>query len=333
MTAGAGDLDRHLESFRNDVDNLRRELAKRLVGRQEAVDRVLAALLSGGHVLLEGLPGSGKTYLARTLADVMDITFRRIQCTPDLMPTDIIGTYVIMETPQGRRTFEFHKGPLFGNVVLVDQVNRAMPKTQSAMLEAMDEEAISVSTESFPLPRPFLMIATQNPGDFEGTYLLPAAQLDRFFFKIALPPFSPEQTDQVLERAVSSEKVPARKVVDCHRLVEMGEAVRKAAVPPEVRRWAAALIQATQPSSPQAPELVRRYVRCGSGVRGAIAMVSGGKALAMLEGRTRATAADLRGLAHAALAHRLVLSFEGQADGVQPEAIVDAVLAAVPAPA
>ena len=202
MTDSNKEVEQACRDFRSDFETLRNEIGKVIVGQQEVIEGVLTAMVAGGHVLLEGLPGMGKTVLARALGKVVDLTFQRIQCTPDLMPTDVIGTYVIMETPQGRRTFEFQKGPLFANIVLADQINRTTPKTQSALLEAMDEESITVSTEQFDLPQPYLVIATQNPLELEGTYPLPEAQIDRFLYKLVVRPPSVEEIEHEYDVSV-----------------------------------------------------------------------------------------------------------------------------------
>jgi MoxR-like ATPase len=281
-------------------------------------------------VLLEGLPGTGKTLLARSLADAVDLTFQRIQCTADLMPADIIGTYVVMETPQGRRTFEFHKGPLFANLVLADHVNRATPKTQSALIQAMEEEAITVSTESFPLPRPYLLIATQNPLEMEGTFPLPEAQVDRFLLKLTLSPPTADQIEAILQRTTEPHAVSRRKVVDAQRVLAMGQIVRQVPVPSEVRRWAVALVAASQPQAQQAPPLVRQYVRYGSGPRGAQALVLAAKVRAVVAGRSEVAREDIQAAVLPSLRHRLVLNEEGVADNVSADAVLAQILQTLP---
>ena len=325
----ASEMEQKLASFREDFNALRHEVGKRIVGQGEAVDLVLTALVAGGHVLIEGLPGLGKTELARTLAAVIDASFQRIQCTSDLMPADVIGTYVIMETPQGRRTFEFQKGPLFANLVLIDQVNRAMPRTQSALLEAMDEQAITVATETFHLPEPYCIIATQNPLDLEGTYPLPPAQVDRFLLKVLLSPPDVQQLERILEMTSDAASVKLRAVVDGRRILEMGQLVRQVPLAAEIRRQAVAIVAASGPENPQAPASVRRYVRYGASPRGAQALVLTAKVRAILDGRFHVSVDDLRAAAHAALRHRLTLNYEGQADEVRSDTLIAEILGSV----
>lgn len=331
MTNDQG-LEQQLEDFRADFLALEEEVSKVVVGEEQTIALALTALVTGGHVLLEGLPGMGKTLLVRTLASALDLSFYRVQCTPDLMPTDLIGTYVITETPQGRRTFEFQKGPLFANMVLADQINRTPPKTQAALLEAMEEGAVSVSTETFRLPRPWLVVATQNPLEMEGTFPLPEAQLDRFFFKLLVRAPSCAQMEQILQRTTEPEQPKARKIVDGPRMIEMSELARHIPIADPIRRWAISVAAATHPENDRAPEAVRRLVRYGASPRGAQAMVLGAKVRAVLSGRAYVSCADLRAVAHAALRHRLILNFEGQAENVAPDQLIDGILQAIPEP-
>jgi MoxR-like ATPase len=249
------------------------------------------------------------------------------------MPADVIGTYVVMETPQGRRTFEFQKGPLFANLVLADQVNRTTPKTQSALLEAMDEETITVSTETFRLPRPYLLLATQNPLEMEGVYPLPEAQVDRFLFKLSMARPSAEEMEEILKRAADAEKIDPRPVVDAARIEEMGNVARGVPVADAIRRWAIAVVDATHPDSPSAPEAVRDYVQFGAGPRGAIALLTGAKVRAILDGRFHVAREDIAAAALPALRHRLVLGFRGHAEDVSADDLVTAVLESLPGPA
>ncbi len=324
------ELEQQFEGFRTDFESLRREIGKSFVGQSEVVDGVLTALVVGGHVLLEGLPGMGKTSLAHTLADVLDISFQRIQCTPDLMSADIIGTYVIMETPEGRRTFEFQRGPLFSNIVLADQISRAMPKTQSALLEAMDDTTVTVSTETFELPLPYFVIATQNPLELEGTFPLPEAQLDRFLFKLTMARPTPEEMETILDRTTESEAVIVQPVIDGPRILEMGELVRHVKIGAELRRRAIRLVASTDPSDPAAPEQVKRYVAHGAGPRGAQALILAAKTQALLAGRTEVASADVARVSAMALRHRIALNFDGQAEGIAPDSLLRQVASQVP---
>jgi len=319
----SAELDQKLEAFRADYERLRREIGKAIVGQETVIDGVLTALIVGGHVLLEGLPGMGKTELAQTLADVVEVTFQRIQCTPDLMSADIIGTYVIMETPQGRRTFEFQRGPLFANIVLADQISRATPKTQSALLEAMDDTAITVSTETFDLPLPYFVIATQNPLEMEGTFPLPEAQLDRFLFKLTMERPTAAQVEQILDRTTEAEAVIVQPVVDGQRLLEMGEVVRTVGIDSDLRRRAIALAMASDPSDASAPEPVKQYVQHGAGPRGAQALILAAKTRAIMAGRSAVTADDIRQVLAMSLRHRIALNYEGQAEGVSTDTLLE----------
>ena len=314
------------DGFREDFDAVRREIGKVVVGQPKAVDGVLAALFAGGHVLLEGPPGVGKTVLATTLAEVVGLPSVRLQFTPDLMPADIVGTYVVMETAQGRRTFEFHQGPLFSHVVLADHINRGTPKTQSALLEAMESPTVSVASEKFELPQPFFVVATQNPQDTEGTFPLPEPELDRFLFKVLMAPPSAAELEQILERTTGAARPMVQPVVDGRRVLEMQAMVRRLPVAQEAKRLAISLAAATHPQAKGASDAWRRYVRYGCSPRGAQAMILGAKVRAMAEGRDQASAADVGCVAHAALRHRLILGFEGQAEEVEPDRLIDDLL-------
>ena len=278
-----------LGGFQRDFDALRTEIARVVVGQAEVVENVLIAAIAGGHVVLEGVPGLGKTLLVHTLAEVLDLSFHRIQFTPDLMPSDLIGTYVVMENQQGRRVFEFQQGPLFANLILADQINRGLPKTQSALLQAMEGEAMSVAHETFRLPQPFFVMATQNPLEMEGTFPLPEPQVDRFFFKLLVPPPDAAAIDQILERTTEAEPPQLKAVCDGKRLLEMRRLARVVNLPPELRKLAVLLVMATQPDCPQAPESVKRLVRYGSSPRGAQAIVLAAKIRAAAAARDQVT--------------------------------------------
>ncbi len=319
-------LGQQLAGFQRDFDAMRTEVGKIIVGHQAVVNGVLTALVNGGHVLLEGVPGIGKTALIESLADVLQLTFQRIQFTPDLMPSDLIGTYVVMENQQGRRTFEFQKGPIFSHLVLADQINRGVPKTQSALLEAMEGDTVSVSNETIQIPQPFFVMATQNPLDMEGTFPLPEPELDRFQFKLLLSPPSEDEIEEILRRTTEGEPPVAARVVDGNRLLEMREIAQQVAIDANLRRQAVLLVAATHPRHPQAPEEVRQLVRYGSSPRGAQALVLGAKVRAAAAGRAEVSLDDLRAVAPAALRHRILLNFEGQAEEIAADTLVDRVM-------
>ncbi|NNE74068.1 MAG: AAA family ATPase [Acidimicrobiales bacterium] len=308
------------------------EIGKVIVGQTDLVRVVLTAMLCEGHVLLEGVPGLGKTQLLKTLSDIVDLEFSRIQFTPDLMPADVLGTQVLHEGDAGHREFQFRPGPVFGNLVLADEVNRATPKTQSAMLEAMQERAVTVAGETRPLPRPFLVMATQNPLEMEGTYLLPEAQLDRFMLK-ALVPFPPaEDLVAIVERTTGTTEVDLSVQADGATLTRMIALTRQVPVADHLVRHAVDLVAGTHPTHETAPEPVRKYVRFGASPRGAQAIILAAKATALINGRPNVSMSDIRAMAVPALRHRMVLGYEATADGMSADAIVAALLTAIPEP-
>jgi MoxR-like ATPase len=304
------------------------EIAKVIVGHEAVVEEVLLAMLSGGHVLLEGVPGLGKTLLVRTISRTMQIEFSRIQFTPDLMPADIVGTNIVVEDPGGGRRFEFQRGPVFGNVILADEINRATPKTQSALLEAMQEHRVSVARTTHALPEPFFVLATQNPIEMEGTYPLPEAQVDRFLFKTLVETSTVGELLEILDRTTGATEPEAEAVVSGAEVLAMMAAVRGVAVAPHVRDAVCRLVLGTHPDSDEAPDSVRRYVRYGSSPRGAQAITLAAKAHALAEGRGGVALTDVRRVAMPALRHRLILNFEGEAEGVRPESLIADVLEA-----
>ncbi|HET6879018.1 MAG TPA: MoxR family ATPase [Pirellulales bacterium] len=318
-----------LDRFRQDFAALRREIGKVIVGHEEIVDGTLTALVAGGHVLLEGVPGLGKTLLVRTLADALHLKFQRVQFTPDLMPADLIGTNVVLETPEGGKRFEFQKGPLFANIVLADEINRATPKTQSALLEAMQEHSVTVAGETHKLPEPFFVLATQNPLEMEGTYPLPEAQLDRFHSKLLVRFPTSSEIETILDRTTEAASPRAEPVLDGPRILEMQQLARRIPIADEVRRWGIAAVLATHPENDEAAPLTRRFVRYGSSPRGAQSMILAAKIRAIMDHRYHVARDDLRAVAPAVLRHRLILNFEGQAEGVQPDAVVEDVLESV----
>jgi MoxR-like ATPase len=320
------------ERYAAVAEAIESEVGRVIVGQHELVRSVLTCLLAEGHALLEGIPGVGKTMLLKTLSQVVDLPFSRIQFTPDLMPADIVGTQVLEEDEHGRRAFRFRPGPVFASFLLADEVNRATPKTQSALLEAMQERAVTAGGATRPLPRPFLVMATQNPLEMEGTYPLPEAQLDRFLLKALVPFPSPDELVTVLERTTGTVADQPRQAADAATLVAMMDLTRQVPIASHVLRHAVDLVVATQPSSPLAPAGVQRYVRFGASPRGAQALVLAGKVRALLDGRPNVAIDDVREAAPAALRHRLVVGYEAIADGVSPDALITELLAGVALP-
>jgi MoxR-like ATPase len=317
------------EQFRETAARIEAEIGKYIVGQEEVVRHTLICLVAGGHVLLEGVPGLGKTMLVRTLARVLDLKFARIQFTPDLMPADIVGTDILEEAEGGRREFRFQPGPVFTNLLLADEINRATPKTQSALLEAMQERTVTVANRSYPLEPPFLVLATQNPIEMEGTYPLPEAQLDRFLFKVNIGFPASDDLVEILNRTTGEAEPEVEVVADGAAVLAMGALARQVPAASNVADYAARLTIATHPEDGTAPDLVRQYVRYGSSPRGAQALILGGKVTALLAGRYNVAYEDLRAVAPAALRHRVLLNFEGQAEGINTDDVVQEVVQAV----
>jgi len=310
---------------------LRRRLFERIVGHAEAVDLVLTALFAGGHALLEGVPGIGKTLLVRTLADAIDATFQRIQFTPDLMPADVTGTTILYEAPGGAREFRFHRGPIFANVLLADEINRATPKTQAAMLEAMEERQVTSGGETRPLGPPFLVLATQNPIEMEGTYPLPEAQLDRFLYRIDIGSPTQAELSEIIDRATKGAPPPrGAPVTNAAEVASLVALTREVVITSDIRALVARIVLATQPTNREAPESVRRFLRYGASPRGALAIALGLQARALMEGRAHAERSDLPALLKPALRHRIALNFEGEAEGLTPDRILDDVSKSIP---
>jgi MoxR-like ATPase len=321
----------HIDVFRERFIRITKEVSKRIVGHEDIVANTVTSLLSGGHVLLEGIPGVGKTSLVHTLADVLHLKFSRIQFTPDLMPADIVGTNIVQEHAHGGGTFfEFQQGPIFANVVLADEINRATPKTQSALLEAMQDVSVTVGRTTYQLEQPFLVLATQNPLEMEGTYPLPEAQLDRFFFKLKVM-YPPEDAmHQIIDRTTQTIDATVNRVADGPEILEMRHVARSVPIARPVQAYAIRLTLGSHPESPYATPLVKRYVRYGASPRAAQALVLAGKIQALIRGQAFVSVEDIRAVALPALRHRVLLNFEGEAEQVNPDTIVGELIAGTP---
>jgi MoxR-like ATPase len=301
-----------------------------MVGQDSIVEGTLNAIFAGGHVLLEGVPGLGKTLLVRTLGEVLDLSFSRVQFTPDLMPADILGTNLVMDSPDGRRQFQFQKGPIFAHLVLADEINRATPKTQSAMLEAMQERQVTAGGEVRPLPQPFFVLATQNPIDQEGTYPLPEAQLDRFFFKLIVGYPTAEELTEVLNRTTEGVKVTPNKMLDGAGLAELQRLVRQVPIGTHVKDYAVRLVLATHPKTGTALPITNQYLRFGSSPRGGQVLVLAAKVRALTQGRFNVSYDDIAAVAASALRHRLIVNFEAEAEGITTDHVIQQILKDVP---
>jgi len=318
--------DSRVQAFVAAFETLRAEVEKVIVGHRDVITHVLTGMFAGGHVLLEGVPGLGKTLLIKTLSEGLELSFSRIQFTPDLMPADIIGTNIIVEDADGRKHFQFQQGPIFAHILLADEINRATPKTQSALLEGMQEGAVTVGGVSRPLPPPFFVLATQNPIEMEGTYPLPEAQLDRFLFKLRVRYPALEELNAIIDRTTQSRPVSVRRVLTGPEVLSFRELIREVPIASHVRDFASAIVMATHPQWEQAPETARRFVRYGASPRGAQALVLGAKVRALAEGRFNVSTEDIKALAAPALRHRVILNFEGEAEGVDTDTLISRVV-------
>jgi MoxR-like ATPase len=331
MIVNEKEVEAQCRQFREMFESLRREIGKVIVGHQEIVDNVLISLFSGGHVLLEGVPGLGKTLLVRTLSSAFSLEFRRIQFTPDLMPADIVGTNIVMEDQAtGRREFQFQKGPIFGQMILADEINRATPKTQSAMLEAMQEHSVTSSGQVRKLQEPFMVLATQNPIEQEGTYPLPEAQLDRFFFKLLVSYSNREQLKAILDRTTTGQEPAAQCVANAEKILWAQKLVRRVVIAEHVQDYAIRLVLATHPEGEFATEMTNRFVRFGSSPRGVQSLVLAAKVRAMLNERYHVSFDDIAQSVLPSLRHRLLLNFEGQAEGMSADDVLNEIIKSVP---
>ncbi|MCI0414065.1 AAA family ATPase [bacterium] len=319
-------IEEKAEQFRHTYRSIRKQIQKRMVGLEEVIDRAIGALFLGGHVLLEGVPGLGKTLLVRSLAESVDLNYSRIQFTPDLMPADIIGTNILLQSAEGQKAFRFQKGPLFTHVLLADEINRATPKTQSALLEAMQEHGITVSGQRYQLEEPFIVLATQNPIEMEGTYPLPEAQLDRFLYKVLVPYPAEEELLTILNRTTTEEVIRLEPVVGREKIREFASLIYQVPAAENALKFAAQLTLKTHPEHPQAPDFIRKYVRYGSSPRGAQALILSAKISALLQGRFNVAIEDITEAALPSLRHRILLNIEGQAENISTDFLITELL-------
>jgi MoxR-like ATPase len=324
------DFDQKLAAAKETTSRLLAAISEVIVGQEEVVEQTLWAMIAGGHVLLEGAPGLGKTLLVRTLASCLDLDFSRIQFTPDLMPSDVTGTNILVSDEAGNKSFTLHKGPIFAQVVLADEINRATPKTQSALLEAMQEHACTIAGKRHAMIEPFMVLATENPIEMEGTYPLPEAQLDRFLLKVMVPSPDEDELTEILVRTTGHAKAPPSRILSQDEVLELRSLCRDIAVAEPVLRYAARLVRASEPDSEAAPELAKAGLRYGAGVRAGQSLILASKAVALLEGRAHVSFADVQRVSKPVLRHRMIRSFEGEADGITTDDVADALIEHVP---
>ncbi len=323
-------VERHRDAFREEFRRVHNEISKVIVGYSDLIDDILMTVLGKGHVLLEGVPGLGKTKLVQTLCDALHLTSSRIQFTPDLMPADIVGTNVVQENEHGDKFLDFQPGPIFANVILADEINRATPKTQSALLEAMQEKTVTVGKQTYKLDQPFVVLATLNPLELEATYPLPEAQLDRFFIKLRMkfPPVDDIHT--ILDRTTCLEEPAVERVWDAEKILELREVALSVPISDAVQDYAIRIVMATQPSTPLAHDQTKKFLRYGASPRGGQALIVGGKVRALLNGRSEVAYEDIRHVVLPALRHRIILNFEGEAERVDPDSILKAIIESAP---
>lgn len=324
-TVKNSNFEKQASDFSENFHSVRKEVAKFIVGQDEVVENVLIAILCGGHVLLEGVPGLGKTALVNTLAKAMNLDFGRIQFTPDLLPSDVVGTQVLVEN-EGRRELQFQPGPVFCNILLADEINRATPKTQSALLETMQEKRVTVANKTHTLAAPFFVLATQNPIENDGTYPLPEAQLDRFFFKLQVPLPSHDEFAEILNRTGGNAVPEISPVLNGDQIIAMGKTIREIPIEPSVQDYLVKVVRQTHPTNEHAPKRVLNYVRHGASPRAAQAILSAARARALLDNRYHVAREDIEAAALPAMRHRLILSFEGEAEGIQPDDVIRAAI-------
>jgi len=324
------EISEKIAQYKKSCGSIREEVSKMIVGQRDIIDGVIVCILAGGNVLLEGVPGLGKTMLVRSLATVLGLDFSRIQFTPDLMPTDILGTTMLVESEDGSRAFTFEKGPIFSNMILADEINRATPKTQSAMLEAMQEKSVTIGKQTYKLEQPFFVLATQNPLEQEGTYPLPEAQLDRFLYKLYMKMPSLDEMHVIMDRTTSTEVPDLKRVIDKETLLEIRDFARGIPVAPHIQDYALRLMYGTHPGHELAPDDTNQYVRFGASPRGAQTLLLTAKIRALMDGRRNVSADDIRASATPALRHRVILNFEGEAEGVSTDEIIDEIIRRTP---
>lgn len=320
--------EKQISGIIDTINKIEAEIGKAIIGQKDIIRQVLISVLAGGNVLLEGVPGLGKTQLVKTLAKVMDLTFSRIQFTPDLMPADVMGTNIIVKDESGNSRFEFQKGPVFANLVLADEINRATPKTQSALLEAMQEQTVTVGKTTYSLPQPFLVLATQNPIEMEGTYPLPEAQMDRFMFKLSVLFPSFDELRDIVDITTTNRMIELQKIIDGEAILEMRKIIREVPIAKPVQDYALRVVLGTHPESKEAPESARKYIRFGASPRAAQAIIMASRARALMEGRYNVSFEDIRYVAYPALRHRFFLNFDAVADNVTTDGLITELLEA-----